>query len=497
MKTKKTEIIFTKGAFSPGKVYGDYVVILGAHSESSKNPINSFDHVSSKSFQEETEDNYLKNQFNLDHLGPLKKFFNLCNTIELKEKTIIEWENISSLKVPSSSELAIICKKLFPSILHDGAWELRRELSHITGDAFSNIDSKGQLANIVDNFHDVKYSGAEGKIFFATSISKSQKVLFACREQLRTLILEDHPQVSWQIIKQNHSIPILLENIDNLAPLIEKIKNHWIRRQFLVSLFVWLSRNKQKNKDLNVVIDKIIKEERKHYGDSFLLLLARWLLINFGSSFLQNNHFNIGSKEIDNVYRVIKNRQLNKNLLITPPLSPSRFEDLKNITELYDLSCFNFDLPGTVSTITDQEGQGRYGIIVKWISGIINISNKELRKEALREIVKCNNEGIRWAIAFKLPSLYAVDQILHDQITRTLLNDLHPWVLRETIGSFRRTRNIYECKYLDSYLQTINKRISQYISINNAAAEDLKKALLEFIVNHPLLLQKLKVSFES
>ena len=273
----------------------------------------------------------------------------------------------------------------------------------------------------------------------------------------------------------------MLNNANTKEKLLDKINNQWIRHSFLISLAIWFSENpnfiNNKNK---VLISKIINNELERKGENFLILLSQWLNHNYGFSFL-NRKLNIAFESQPPNAEQIRIRQAlsNQQLLFNKNINFKRHQDLKDIEILFDMAFLNFQLP--VNKKIEIYGQGRYGLVFESFKNIVKNVEKDLQKEFFLKVLKCEEEGIRWALAAISPDFYKNDPEFHDKVICELLRDNNIWVFREAIDALNKIPGVIKSKYAKKYVNKIVKRLYEMNERGDPSREDLKYPFVKLV----------------
>lgn len=180
------------------------------------------------------------------------------------------------------------------------------------------------------------------------------------------------------------------------------------------------------------------------------------------------------------------------DLSIGSNLQQLRFDELKHIDKILDLTFSGFQLPGSKNEFL--LGEGRYGLLVGQLQSFINSKCSDLSKELISNAIRCQEEGVRWALAIVIPEIYRIDEQYHFDLLSTLLNDKNHWVVREAINSLSKTLGIHRSPKIDSILSKIIAIIRSLEESKNPIAAEIKQPFLNFLGNNKSLSDKVIIS---
>src|SRR4051794_20771112 len=91
-------------------------------------------------------------------------------------------------------------------------------------------------------------------------------------------------------------------------------------------------------------------------------------------------------------------------------------------------------------------GESRYDVIERLVALAIESTQRELLPYLLWQLARCPDEGVRWAVSKRLPLWFKMvsDPQVKEALFWALLEDQHPWVLRETAAACCQIADILE-----------------------------------------------------
>jgi Restriction endonuclease len=314
-------------------------------------------------------------------------------------------------------------------------WKFRRTLGRIAGE-FVNIkrpDSRQRFQ--VRELAEHCFEHPDTSILLAVTATSG---LYAARAigaiMLKRLILQKHPQVRWLIMRGWPVVEPVITDSFSLPQLLET-EDTWLRRRFLLTLIHELrSGNHLKLKSLLV---EHLHHDSSVAGDTrFEIALRRWLRLKAGIDLYARRLRDISKGNID-LAVLINTLKLRRDV-----------DDIHRFSAALDYHCINLDYSSSPESlhIGGAYSEGRYGIIRQWVEEGLSSVHEDLLFAFIDDLLNCADEGVRWAISASmsnwLPKIIKISQ--RRKLILKLLNDWHPWVVRESLEQMgRRLSNFH------------------------------------------------------
>jgi hypothetical protein len=459
MFERLAERIRTSGAFSPGKVLGDYVVnqILQLGTTDGRAPTR--EDPSSSIGQ--TAVNTL-----LPKMGPFREIVQLNFDLALSGKTLSAWAGVTDAKEPQPRQVLAICELILEQAL-GGHWEIRRLIARIAGTALSEITEGKDLSRSLDLLREVATPTQEGRIFLATALAQAPHALALSGSPVAALLSAVHPQIPWQIVRNPDCLRRVLADPTMTAIVSERTSDRWLRRQLIATICNLVQGGELLDPPTDL-LQRLVREEVRDAGPSYLYIVRGAEMRAYASSYL----FDRASLACSGSERRFKQ---NKGMPDLVGHKTSRGISRDFGLEI-DLACLRFDLGGG---LPDFHGlQGRYGMILDMIRPSLLSTASDTRRESVESLLACESEGVRWGVAHLLPDLARVDESLHHIAVTRLLDDWHPWVLREVIEMLGKTPDVLKTERGLSYVRTILVLIEKLAESSSPITDDIKKAFV-------------------
>lgn len=335
-------------------------------------------------------------------------------------------------------------------------WKFRRTLGRIAAEFVSpaSLDSKQRLQ--VRDFAEHCFERPDTSILLAVTATVSP---YAARTLgapvLERLIFQQHPQVRWLMIRGWSIIEPLVSSSMPLPRLLES-GDQWIRRRFLLTLIRGL--NSESNSSLKSLLAEHVKHDSRLTGGTrFETALGTWLSLKSGIDLgiLSDRDISHGDTDLALLIDSLK-------------LRPNP-DDIHRFAAALDYHCISLDYSSSPQAlhIGGSYSEGRYGIIRQWVEEGLSSVHEDLLFTFIDGILDCADEGVRWAISASmsnwLPKIASMGQ--RRQLIFKLLNDWHPWIIRESLEQIGRSlsnlRGLDQLELLAACSASIGRSIEQ------------------------------------
>jgi hypothetical protein len=381
-------------------------------------------------------------------------------------------------QVPPLEASRLICN-LIHQIKPSSPWEIRRAMGNCLGESWSCLHPKVAAKEVSRISEEIDFKW-ESQILIATAIGKANLLIEQDYVIASKILSAKHPQVRWQIAKewdalqQNESFTLLLEDSDE-----------WVIKRFMISTLNAISKDpKNLSNQSKVVISKYLSNyANSSEGVSFLRLLDLWLCKNYEFSFLQESL----STPLVNINTM---REFSGDL----NYKMHRFiEDPKKLATSLDLLCLDIELAKPSAS----KPLGRYETISNWVQSAIEESYLFGNlSEVFSELMKCHDEGIRWAVAHSLPNLFQMRTHLFYEIAYKLLQDDNNWTVSETLRNLAKIKGI-EHNELFKLAQEAHSWIKAVSLLKGLDyIHEVQVAFSELLDSYPRLREKFRFSID-
>lgn len=430
----------------------------------------------------------------VSRLGQFYELYAATDSDEYKESIISICSAKSPHAKPDNLTAATIGRLLISSTIKTNIWSLRQTLGHIIGNAYNDFNTKVLLTRELDTISEQVYGTYGGEIILSIALTQGRFSAAVGGRHIRRLFTSSNPQIGWQFFKKWLYInPI--EGMSDCFDTNSALYDPWRRRRLIVSLAI-IATNfphifSEKDKELFYAA---ARQEIASVGQRFLIVLHLWLSFAFNSSVFERlddsrfSHLFSDVVELAKTISIARDSDLHQIGFEYPGVVTE--ENLETYSYYLDLCCLNLDSPDARYS---RMGQGRYSTILKWVNNILNLAPMEIRERLVREMLKCHDEGVRWAIAKVINNVWPAESTLYIKIVSNLLMDWHPWVVRETIDSITGNARISEVAIKSSFLPAIIERIEGFESASNPSVDELKLALMRLIIRTPGLASEINI----
>ncbi len=166
------------------------------------------------------------------------------------------------------------------------------------------------------------------------------------------------------------------------------------------------------------------------------------------------------------------------------PFFPKKYKEISKLARAFEVACMDFELPGSRNQNTDR---GHYGIVVTWIKELLTAVDRDFLSEVLDQLLMCNDEGVRWALARAVGELQVLPQSYVESILLKLILDDNSWVAREAIESLT-LRGEERC--VEALANALINRISEMMCKNMPERLDLMRPFHRLVERFPILMDK-------
>jgi hypothetical protein len=355
---------------------------------------------------------------------------------KIAERLAISKNNVSSPVAAYLMTLQIVGEEYLKS-----NWHLRRGLGRFAGRILrdANADDKKAKHEFLELFTFWMQTG-NGTLTAAHSLADLSTAQIIGETRLVQLLTVQNPQVSWQLAKE---LSIIWRCLPFTALTVMRDKsesNRWLRRRILLSLFMQPALLATKA-GRNLWNDLLILEAL-HQGHVFLTALEVWVRWHFAIGLDLSPLGHEAPNIVDAADHFI-NGPIGRTLINTSSLqaalSTANAVCSPETARLWDI--FAIELDHQIQTHCLEvfaEREGRYGHIRSGILRWIQEGISEVPKiNRLMELVQAEDEGVRWAVAAILPVITQnSNESLTSNLLIRLLDDDHPWVLRESLHTY-------------------------------------------------------------
>jgi hypothetical protein len=317
-----------------------------------------------------------------------------------------------------------LCEELDASRLFQSNWKIRRMFARVVADILaSQSDRRGQ--KLAHRFCEPRLHTPQGILLLAEAATEHTRAAAKIgASTLRQLLSSRQPQVVWQLLKHWGRVSPILPAGVTLGDVINS-DSALIRRRLLLTRLM-------KDRTSLSALRKLLREVNNLTEGK----LATSSDVRFGNA-------------------LVAWAELNTSIVVPTKRSPKfpllRARDILSlnkhadhdvdfnarVAEAIELDCIERDQSRGVYHFHPNESfsEGRYGYTRNHVRRAISIVPRDRLGGLLEELLRCADEGVRWAVAAELQCWWvrlSEREIAVDIVFR-LVEDEHPWIIREIL----------------------------------------------------------------
>lgn len=339
-----------------------------------------------------------------------------------------------------------ICEDLIESGIHSKSWKYRRIFSKVLSNIFENsrADDRYRLTELLER----ALGSTDGAISVSAGLTVNRRSAKAVPiEILKKLLNHRHPQVRWQMLREWSLFADQLDdNQDRMIKMaILNSNDHWTRRRLIISLLVQDGKNGFKNViNRNIYKELLNAELAISTGEAFIETVRDWIWTSFGEAGCQ-------------ILPLPSNTSTNYGVFLREANEPLR------IARYIGVQCMRLD-DDTFRRVEElkllNRSEGRYGVIREWVRNALGSVPTGQSSDLAMRLLEQHDEGIRWAVGVLMPLIStSTDRDAVAAITRKLMTDEHPWIVREGLEFLAKDEAILSRKQNEEMIQIAGGKI--------------------------------------
>jgi hypothetical protein len=326
---------------------------------------------------------------------------------------------------PTGRTHLYVCNELSHTKLFQLNWKLRRMLSRVIGDVIG-FELGNDQQHLIGHFCEPRLYTPEGILLLAEAGSENTAAAEAIGESvIRRILYSSQPQAKWQLLRRWPNVSPVLSNSFNLNQINEVSSVNLKRMLFLTYLHKECCHHNKLKQLLGHV-----SESRDDDPNNFTLFhdaLVAWLALN--TSIDTPSHSTWTGPYL----------RINETLQTPNTYSVNDEKNLQRIAQSLELNSIEQDLRNMAGNYephpTQKYSEGRYGHTRHYVRNALVVVPSEHIFTLLLKLLCCTDEGVRWAVAAEVRNWWTLipDSDNATSIVLRLINDKHPWVIRETL----------------------------------------------------------------
>ena len=366
-------------------------------------------------------------------------------------------EECGAVEKVTDSKLMNICDVLTNNRIFHVEWRLRRMLARVVGDIIGKISEKKKW-RIIGKFCESRLDSAEGLQLLAEAASENSNSAIAIGEKiLQHIITSTQPQAQWQLLRR---WPIISNSLSSGIDYeyIMELSNKSIKRMFIIANIIEYRKQTKKLKQLLINVIKDLKHNSIDKKDnSFQKALIAWMdkhpSISISPLKLKTN------QNIDTFKDILILMQKD-NIFIKSSISERLALSLEIETIEKDL----INATGQYISHRSKFSEGRYGITKNQVYQTLSITPDDYAYSMILNLLNCIDDGIRWGVAATLPTWWVKLWNRNDalNIIERLINDEHPWVVREALQQISKDQFLCQAIASDHVISIADNNIMRF-----------------------------------
>jgi hypothetical protein len=327
---------------------------------------------------------------------------------------------------PTEPALLKICEDLDVDTMFQLDWTLRRTLARVVGDVIGQLGSR--QFGLVGHFCEERLSTRRGVLLLAEAASEHTAAALAIGGPiLRQLLLSAQPQATWQLLRRWPLVSPAVPQEVEIEEIREMGTTSTRRMLFLTRLQVARNSSEALKNLLSAAEEGVAGALSNVAEHPFHRALRAWAAMNTTVDMPG------GRSRRGLLLRI-------EDVLHVASWARSRSDTLTGqIAQALELDGIERDLRNAVGGYQphprERYSEGRYGYTRNYVRRAIRIVPEDQMSGLLSHLLHCADEGIRWAVGAEVRNWWVRSPDLDAaiDIVLRLVDDEHPWVVRETL----------------------------------------------------------------